>query len=75
MGWFSGYAEDLMPLPRHFKATKYMGLMGGVDKVLDAANEAVEKEEAKHMVRKQNFWCKPKNGISISYLYPMRYEY
>jgi len=46
MGWFSGYAEDLMPLPRQLKASHYIKLMGGVASVLDAAEAAMSRAEA-----------------------------
>ena len=45
MGWFSGNAEDLMPLPRHMKSSHFVKLMGGVDKVLEAAKLALNKAE------------------------------
>ena len=50
MGWFSGYAEDLMPLPRKTKASKYIELMGGAEKVLEAATSSMAKGEAEYKV-------------------------
>ena len=45
MGWFSGYAEDLMPLPRRLKAKHYIDLMGGAEKVLKASKAALIRGE------------------------------
>ena len=50
MGWFSGYAEDLMPLPRNTKASKYIELMGGAEKVLEASASSMAKGEAEYKV-------------------------
>ena len=50
MGWFSGYAEDMMPLPRKLKASKYVELMGGAKKVLEAATINMAKGETAYKV-------------------------
>lgn len=47
MGWFSGYAEDLFPLPRIEKARRFLKLMGGAAKVIEAAEEAMSTSEKK----------------------------
>ena len=47
MGWFSGFAEDLIPLPRLEKARRFIKLMGGAVKVIDAAEEAMSNSDIK----------------------------
>ena len=49
MGWFSGYAEDLMPLPRQERASAYIDIIG-VEKLLNAAQRAMGIGEAKYKV-------------------------
>lgn len=48
MGWFSGFAEDLEPLSRQPKAQQFLALMGGEGKVLQAAENAMNRAEAKY---------------------------
>lgn len=40
VSWFSGDSTDLHPSPPHQKAERFVDLMGGVERVLDAAKEA-----------------------------------
>ena len=50
MGWFSGFAEDLIPLPRLEKARRLIKLMGGAEKVIEAAEEAMSKSDSNRKV-------------------------
>ena len=45
LGWFDGRADKLYPLPRQEVAAREVGLLGGVDKVMSLADEAVEGGE------------------------------
>ncbi|MEY3937481.1 MAG: hypothetical protein RL659_322 [Pseudomonadota bacterium] len=45
MGWFDAHPSNLDPLPALQASEKYVSLMGGVDKVVVAAQEAMAKAE------------------------------
>ena len=45
MGWFDAHPSNLDPLPALEASEKYVKLMGGVDKVVAAAQEAMAKAE------------------------------
>jgi alkyl sulfatase BDS1-like metallo-beta-lactamase superfamily hydrolase len=45
MGWFDAHPANLDPLPPMQSSEKYVNLMGGIDKVLLAAQEAFAKGE------------------------------
>ena len=45
MGWFDAHPSNLDPLPALQASEKYVQLMGGVDKVVAAAQEAMGKAE------------------------------
>ena len=45
MGWFDAHPSNLDPLPALQASEKYVKLMGGVDKVVAAAQEAMGKAE------------------------------
>jgi alkyl sulfatase BDS1-like metallo-beta-lactamase superfamily hydrolase len=45
LGWFDGRADKLYPLPRQEVAAREVELLGGVDKVMSLADEAVEGGE------------------------------
>ncbi len=43
LGWFDGRADKLYPLPHHEVAKREVELLGGVEKVVSLADEAVEQ--------------------------------
>lgn len=45
MGWFDAHPSNLDPLPALEASEKYVKLMGGIDKVVAAAQEAMAKAE------------------------------
>ena len=44
MGWFSGKASELHPLPYSEEAAMWADLAGGADKLFDKLKESYEKE-------------------------------
>lgn len=46
ISWFSGDATDLAPTPRHLYGQRLVELMGGREKVLAAAQEALQQQDA-----------------------------
>ena len=44
-GWFSGFAEDIHPLPRAVRADYLLELAGGTDKVVAAYEQAMDSGE------------------------------
>jgi len=45
LGWFDGRADKLYPLPQQEVAAREVGLLGGVDRVMSLAEEALEQGE------------------------------
>lgn len=45
VGWFDGNPTNLNPLPTKIRAEKTIALMGGINSVLSAINQALEKNE------------------------------
>lgn len=45
MGWYDANPAHLDPLPESKSAERYIALMGGSDKVLEAANKSIEQGE------------------------------
>ncbi|MFF8917212.1 alkyl sulfatase dimerization domain-containing protein [Streptomyces sp. NPDC015032] len=58
LGWFSGDATDLAPLPRAERASRTVTLMGGHDRVLKAARAALDDGDGQ--------WCAELAGLCVS---------
>ena len=63
MGWFDAHPSNLDPLPALQASEKYVSLMGGVDKVVAAAQEAMGKAEYRWAAEllKHAVYVAPKN--------------
>lgn len=58
LGWFSGDATDLAPLPRAERARRTVALMGGRDRVIAAARAAFDDGDGQ--------WCAELAGLCVS---------
>jgi alkyl sulfatase BDS1-like metallo-beta-lactamase superfamily hydrolase len=58
LGWFSGDATDLAPLPRAERASRTVALMGGRDRVIAAARAAFDDGDGQ--------WCAELAGLCVS---------
>ena len=64
LGWYDGNPANLNPLPPTESAERYIKLMGGGSKVLEAAREAFEKGEYRWVAQLLNHlvFAEPGNG-------------
>jgi alkyl sulfatase BDS1-like metallo-beta-lactamase superfamily hydrolase len=58
LGWFSGDATDLAPLPRAERARRTVALMGGRDRVIEAARAGLDDSDGQ--------WCAELAGLCVS---------
>ncbi|MEU6506046.1 alkyl sulfatase dimerization domain-containing protein [Streptomyces sp. NPDC046942] len=58
LGWFSGDATDLAPLPRAERASRTVALMGGRNRVIEAARAAFDDGDGQ--------WCAELAGLCVS---------